>query len=126
MAIIGKIRDNSALVVAVIGLGLFAFLFMDMKSCGGAPQQNMELGSYKKQNTSLFSSNREKVDQKAYQKAMVTFRQNVESQVGQEFQQEKISQEFRQLNISVEKVTNRSETIKSLDLDEIEKIENKK
>ena len=40
--------------------------------------------------------------------------------------QEKISQEFRQLNISVEKVTNRSETIKSLDLDEIEKIENKK
>ncbi|MDG1840917.1 MAG: peptidylprolyl isomerase [Crocinitomicaceae bacterium] len=93
MAIIGKIRDNSALVVAVIGLGLFAFLFMDMKSCGGAPQQNMELGSYKKQNPSLFSSKREKVDQKAYQKAMVTFRQNVESQVGQEFQQEKISNE---------------------------------
>ena len=93
MAIIGKIRDNSALVVAVIGLGLFAFLFMDMKSCGGAPQQNMELGSYKKQDASLFSSNREKVDQKAYQKAMVTFRQNIESQVGQEFQQEKSSQE---------------------------------
>ena len=40
--------------------------------------------------------------------------------------QEKISQEFRQLNISVDKVINRSEKIKNLDLDEIEKIENKK
>ena len=67
MAIIGKIRDNSALVVAVIGLGLFAFLFMDMKSCGGAPQQNNESVSYKKQNPSLFSSNRETIDQQTYQ-----------------------------------------------------------
>ena len=40
--------------------------------------------------------------------------------------QEKITEEFRQLNISVNKVINRSEKIKNLDFDEIEKIEKKK
>jgi DNA recombination protein RmuC len=40
--------------------------------------------------------------------------------------QEKITDEFRQLNISVNKVINRSEKIKNLDLDEVEKIERKK
>jgi len=36
------------------------------------------------------------------------------------------TEEFRQLNISVNKVINRSEKIKNLDLDEVEKIEKKK
>ena len=40
--------------------------------------------------------------------------------------QEKITEEFRQLNISVNKVINRSEKIQNLDLDEVEKIERKK
>jgi DNA recombination protein RmuC len=40
--------------------------------------------------------------------------------------QEKITEEFRQLNISVNKVINRSEKIKNLDFDEVEKIEKKK
>ena len=40
--------------------------------------------------------------------------------------QEKITEEFRQLNISVNKVIDRSEKIKNLDLDEVEKIEKKK
>ena len=40
--------------------------------------------------------------------------------------QEKITEEFRQLNISVNKVINRSEKIINLDLDEVEKIEKKK
>ena len=40
--------------------------------------------------------------------------------------QEKITEEFRQLNISVNKVINRSEKIMNLDLDEVEKIEKKK
>ena len=40
--------------------------------------------------------------------------------------QEKISEEFRQLNISVNKVMNRSEKIMNLDLEELEKIEKKK
>ena len=38
----------------------------------------------------------------------------------------KISQEFRELSISVEKIINRSEKIKNLDLGEVTKIENKK
>ncbi len=40
--------------------------------------------------------------------------------------QEKITEEFRQLNISVNKVMNRSEKIMNLDLEELEKIEKKK
>ena len=40
--------------------------------------------------------------------------------------QNKISQEFRELSISVEKIINRSEKIKNLDLGEVTKIENKK
>ena len=40
--------------------------------------------------------------------------------------QEKITEEFRQLNISVNKVISRSEKIKNLELDEVEKIEKKK
>jgi len=88
MAIIGKIRDNSVLVVGVIGLGLFAFLFMDMKSCGGAPQQNMEIGSYNKKSPSLLSSKREKINNQEYQNAMVLFRKNAEQQINQQFSEE--------------------------------------
>ena len=40
--------------------------------------------------------------------------------------QEKVTEEFRQLNISVNKVINRSEKIMNLDLNELEKIEKKK
>jgi len=40
--------------------------------------------------------------------------------------QEKITEEFRQLNISVDKVINRSEKISNLDFEDLEKIEKKK
>ena len=39
--------------------------------------------------------------------------------------QEKVTEEFRQLNISVNKVINRSEKIKNLDFEDLEKIEKK-
>ena len=40
--------------------------------------------------------------------------------------QDKITEDFRKLKISVDKIQTRSERIKNLDLDQKEKVENKK
>jgi len=72
MAIIGKIREKSWLLVGFVGLALVIFILSDLTKCSGPTSGN------------IGTIDGEKVDEKAYQENLLRFKQDAMMQAQQE------------------------------------------
>src|SRR5690554_5082042 len=68
MALIGKIREKSWLLIAVIGIAMFAFIIGDLSSMGGGPQEDIY---------GIGTVNGEKVDEAQYELFLNNMRNNI-------------------------------------------------
>src|SRR5690554_894506 len=68
MALIGKIREKSWLLIAVIGIAMLAFIIGDLGSMGGGPQEDVY---------GIGTVNGEKVDEQEYNLFLNNARNNI-------------------------------------------------
>ncbi|PKR81884.1 hypothetical protein CW751_00675 [Brumimicrobium salinarum] len=68
MALIGKIREKSWLLIAVIGIAMLAFIIGDFNSGGGGPQEDVY---------GIGTVNGEKVEEKKYEEFLNNARNNI-------------------------------------------------